>query len=72
MSGCKIEFIREPLNLMGLFFSDEEKKLIGLEIKKMLQKRAIRHASFNPRQFALICLLFQRRVAKACYQFKTP
>ena len=39
------------INLMGLFFSDEEKKLIDLEVRKMLQKGAIRRASFDPRQF---------------------
>ena len=36
---------------MGLFFSDEEKKLIDLEVQKMLQKGAIRRASFNRGQF---------------------
>ena len=37
---------------MGLFFfSDEEKKLIDLEVQKMLQKGAIRRVSFDPRQF---------------------
>ena len=36
---------------MGLFFSDEKKKLIDLEVQKMLQKGAIRRASFDPRQF---------------------
>ena len=38
-------------NLMGLFFSDEEKKLIELKVQKMLQKGAIRHVSSHPRQF---------------------
>ena len=36
---------------MGLFFSDEEKKLIDLEVQKLLQKGALRRASFDPRQF---------------------
>ena len=54
MSGYKIEFICEPFQVKkphGIAFSDEEKKLIDLEVQKMLQKGAIRRASFNPRQF---------------------
>ena len=54
MSGYKIEFICEPFQVKkphGIVFSDEEKNLIELEVQKMLQKGAIRHASFSPRQF---------------------
>ena len=54
MSGYKIEFISEPFQVKkphGTAFSVEEKKLIDLEVQKMLQKGAIRRASFNPRQF---------------------
>ena len=53
-SGCEIEFICEPFQVKkphGIIFSDEEKKLIDLEVRKMLQKGAIRRVSFNPRQF---------------------
>ena len=53
VSGYKIEFIREPFQVKkphGISFSDREKKLIDLEVvQKMLQKSAIRRASFNPR-----------------------
>ena len=35
----------------GLFFSDKEKQLIDLEVHKMFQKGAIRHALFAPKQF---------------------
>ena len=54
VSGYKIEFICEPFQVKkprGIVFFDEEKKLIGLEVQKMLQKGAIRHVSFNLRQF---------------------
>ena len=54
MSGYKIEFICEPFqvkNPHGIAFSDKEKKLIDFKVQKMLQKGAIRRASFNPRQF---------------------
>ena len=55
VSGYKIEFICEPFRVNkphGIVFPDEEKKLIiDLEVQKMLQKGAIRHASFTPRQF---------------------
>ena len=54
MSGYKIEFVCEPFQVKtphGIVFSDEEKKLIDLEVQKMLQKGDIRHASFNSRQF---------------------
>ena len=54
MSAYKIEFICEPFQVKkphGIVFSDEEKKLIGLEVQKILQKCDIRHVSFNPRQF---------------------
>ena len=54
MSGYKIEFICEAFqvkNPHGIAFSDKEKKLIDFEVQKMLQKGAIRRASFNPRQF---------------------
>jgi len=46
VSGYKIEFICEPFQVKkprGIVFSDE--------VQKMLQKGAIRHASFNSRQF---------------------
>ena len=36
---------------MGLFFRTRKRKLIDLEVQKMLQKGAIRRASFNPGQF---------------------
>ena len=52
--GYKIEFVCEPFQVNkphGIVFSDEEKKLIDLEVQKMLQKGAIRRASFDPRQF---------------------
>ena len=52
MSGYKIEFVCEPFQVnkpRGIVFSDEEKKLIDLEVQKMLQKGAIRRASFDPR-----------------------
>ena len=48
VKGYKIEFVCEPFQVNkphGIVFSDEEKKL------RMLQKGAIRRASFNPRQF---------------------
>ena len=54
VKGYKIEFVWEPFQVNkphGIGFSDEEKKLIDLEVQKMLQKGAIRRASFNPRQF---------------------
>ena len=54
MKGYKIEFVCEPFQVNkphGIVFSDDEKKLIDLEVQKMLQKGAIRHASFNPGQF---------------------
>ena len=41
VSGYKIEFICEPFQVRkphGIAFSDEEKKLIDLEVQKMLQK----------------------------------
>ena len=52
--GYKIEFVCEPFQVNkphGIVFSDEEKKLFDLEVQKMLQKGAIRRASFDPRQF---------------------
>ena len=52
--GYKIEFVCEPFQANkphGIVFSDEEKKLIDLEVQKMLQEGAIRRASFEPRQF---------------------
>ena len=59
VKGYKIEFVCEPFQVNkphGTVFSDEEKKLFDLKVQKMLQKRAIRHALFNPRQ--LISNLF--------------
>ena len=66
MRGYKIEFVCEPFQVNkphGIVFSDEEKKLIHLEVQKMLQKGAIRRISFDPRQFISTCLLYQRSVA---------
>ena len=66
VKGYKIEFVCEPFQVNkphGIVFSDEEKKLIDLEVQKMLQKGAIRRASFDPRQFISTCLLYQRSVA---------
>ena len=54
VSGYKLEFVCEPFQVnkpRGIVFSDVEKKLINLEVQKMLQKGAIRRASFSPRQF---------------------
>ena len=54
VKGYKIEFVCEPFQVSKphrIVFSDKEKKLIDLEVQKMLQKGAIRSASFNPRQF---------------------
>ena len=49
------EFVCEPFQVNKphgiVFFSDEEKNLIDLEVQKMLQKGAIRRVSFDPRQF---------------------
>lgn len=51
-------------NLMGLFFSDEEKKLIELEVQKMLQKLVLLDTPrFIPDNSFLTCLLSQRKVA---------
>ena len=66
MRGYKIEFVCEPFQVNkphGIVFSEEEKNLIDLEVQKMLQKGAIRRASFDPRQFISTCLLYQRSVA---------
>ena len=66
MRDYKIEFVCEPFQVnkpRGIVFSDEEKKLIDLEVQKMLQKGAIRRVSFDPRQFISTCLLYQRSVA---------
>ena len=60
--GYKIEFVCEPCQVNkphGIVFSDEEKKLIDFEVQKMLQKGAIRRASFDPRQFISTCLLYK-------------
>ena len=52
------------INLMGLFFSDEEKNLIDLEVRKMLQRGAIRRAAFDPTQFiSNLFIIYQRSVA---------
>ena len=54
MSGYKIEFVCEPFQVQKpnkIVFSDEEKQLIDLEVHKMFQKGAIRHALFAPKQF---------------------
>ena len=54
MSGYKIEFVCEPFQVQKpnkIVFSDEEKQLIDLEVHKMFQKGAIRHALFGPKQF---------------------
>ena len=54
VKGYKIEFVSEPFQVNkphGIVFPEEEKNVIDLEVQKMLQKGAIRRASFNPRQF---------------------
>ena len=59
--GYKIEFVCELFQVNKPHGTDEEKKLIDLEVRKMLQKGAIRRASFDPRQFNLF--INQRSVA---------
>ena len=56
--GYKIEFVCEPFQV-----NKPHGKQIDLEVQKMLQKGAIRRASFDPRQFISTCLLYQRSVA---------
>ena len=59
MSGYKIEFICEPFQVKKpheIGFYNDEKKLIEFEVQWMLQKGAVRHASFNPKQ--LVSTLF--------------
>ena len=64
VSGYKIEFICEPFQVKkphGISFSDEEKKLIDLEVQKMLQKIAIRRASFNPRKIVFNLFIIPKK-----------
>ena len=49
------------INVHGVVFSDEEKKLIDLEVQKMLQKGDIRRASFDPRQFISNLLIIPKK-----------
>ena len=49
------------INLHGVVLSDEEKKLLDLEVQKMLQKGAIRRASFDPRQFISNLLIIPKK-----------
>ena len=54
VSGYKIEIVCEPNRVQKpnkIVFSEEEKQLIDLEVHKMFQKGAIRHALFAPKQF---------------------
>ena len=44
------------VNALRASSSDKEKKLIDFEVQKMLQKGAIRRASFDPRKF--VCNFF--------------
>ena len=64
VKGYKIEFVCEPFQVnkpQRIVFSDEEKKLIDLEVQKMLQKGAIRRASSNPRQFISNVFIIPKR-----------
>ena len=65
--GYKIEFVCEPFQVNkphGIIFSDEEKNLIDLEVRKMLQRGVIRRAAFDPTQFiSNLFIIYQRSVA---------